>query len=184
MKQTRKEIQNAFLKLARIKPVDKITVREIVGECKINRNSFYYHFEDLIGLIESIVGDLFTTRYREAFAQNPKAALLLMANDLEENIDVCRNIYMSKERDFLEIRLHGLIHDNVLEYMEEERFPGYNLSEDDKQLITQFYEGELFGLFHQWMRCVGDVNFQKNISRLYDLRQGTLQRMLERASHT
>lgn len=50
--QTRKAIQDAFLKLAAQKPVDKITVKDIVEECQINRNSFYYHFEDMPNLIE------------------------------------------------------------------------------------------------------------------------------------
>ena len=58
MKQTRKMIQNAFIELARKEPVDKITVKEIVDYCQINRNSFYYHFEDLPDLIASIIEEI------------------------------------------------------------------------------------------------------------------------------
>ena len=47
----------AFLEMAARKDVDKITVKDIVADCGINRNTFYYYFEDMPKLIESIVED-------------------------------------------------------------------------------------------------------------------------------
>ena len=37
--------------------MNQITVKNIVEDCGINRNSFYYHFEDLPSLVEEIVGE-------------------------------------------------------------------------------------------------------------------------------
>ena len=34
------------------KPLDKITVREITEECGVNRQTFYYHFEDIYDLLK------------------------------------------------------------------------------------------------------------------------------------
>lgn len=39
-----KAIEIALFKLLNEKPLSKITVKDIVEECGINRNSFYYHF--------------------------------------------------------------------------------------------------------------------------------------------
>lgn len=36
------------------KPLDKITVREIIEDCGINRKTFYYHFRDIYHLIKWI----------------------------------------------------------------------------------------------------------------------------------
>ena len=44
---TKKAIVNSFIKLLNDKPWDKITVKDIVEECGINRNTFYYHFADI-----------------------------------------------------------------------------------------------------------------------------------------
>ena len=52
---TKKAIVESFLKLLNQKPLDKITVREIVEDCEINRNTFYYHFEDIHALLTFIV---------------------------------------------------------------------------------------------------------------------------------
>lgn len=54
---TKKAIQESFLKLLMERPLSKITVKDIVADCGINRNTFYYYFEDMPKLIESIVED-------------------------------------------------------------------------------------------------------------------------------
>ena len=40
-------IADAFIKLSGEKNIDKITVKDIVDECGISRQSFYYHFQDI-----------------------------------------------------------------------------------------------------------------------------------------
>ncbi|HBY72506.1 MAG TPA: TetR family transcriptional regulator, partial [Lachnospiraceae bacterium] len=37
------------------RPLNRITVKDIVEDCGINRNSFYYHFEDMSSLVEEIM---------------------------------------------------------------------------------------------------------------------------------
>ena len=54
---TRAAIKEAFLKLLNQRPLNQITIKDIVEDCGINRNSFYYHFEDLPALVEEIVGE-------------------------------------------------------------------------------------------------------------------------------
>ena len=34
------------------KPLSRITINEIVQDCGLNRNSFYYHFEDIYALFK------------------------------------------------------------------------------------------------------------------------------------
>lgn len=51
---TRNAIIDAFLQLLDERPLSKITVKDIVDACGINRNTFYYHFEDIPALIEAI----------------------------------------------------------------------------------------------------------------------------------
>ena len=36
------------------KPLDKITVTDLVEDCEVNRQTFYYHFQDIYDLIEWI----------------------------------------------------------------------------------------------------------------------------------
>ena len=49
---TKKAIMEAFLHLIEKKPLDKITVRDLVDECGVNRNTFYYYFQDIYAVLE------------------------------------------------------------------------------------------------------------------------------------
>ena len=52
---TQKAIKETFIALLEEHPLSDITVKNIVETCGINRNSFYYHYQDIPALIEEIV---------------------------------------------------------------------------------------------------------------------------------
>ena len=54
---TKKLIRDSFIRLLNEKPFSKITVRDIVDDCGVNRNTFYYYYQDLPQLLESIVDE-------------------------------------------------------------------------------------------------------------------------------
>lgn len=54
---TKKAIRDSFVKLLNEKPISQITIRDIVDDCGVNRNTFYYYFQDLPQLMESIVNE-------------------------------------------------------------------------------------------------------------------------------
>lgn len=51
---TKRAIIESFLRLVGKKTLDKITVRDLVDDCGINRNTFYYYFQDIYAVMEEI----------------------------------------------------------------------------------------------------------------------------------
>ena len=51
MVHTKKIIKETFWEILEEKPYNKITVQDIVNRCQVNRNTFYYHFQDIPDLI-------------------------------------------------------------------------------------------------------------------------------------
>lgn len=49
---TKQVLADAFKKLAQTRDIDKITVTALIDECHISRQTFYYHFENIIDLME------------------------------------------------------------------------------------------------------------------------------------
>ncbi|MBQ7816522.1 MAG: TetR family transcriptional regulator, partial [Oscillospiraceae bacterium] len=49
---TKKMIAGTLKLMMGQKPFSKITVSEIIRSCKINRKTFYYHFEDIFALLK------------------------------------------------------------------------------------------------------------------------------------
>lgn len=43
---TKRALAASFKKLLAQRGIDKITVKDIVEECGVNRQTFYYHFHD------------------------------------------------------------------------------------------------------------------------------------------
>ena len=52
---TKKAIMDSFVELAQSIPMDKITIKQVCDNCKINRNTFYYYYQDLYSLKEEII---------------------------------------------------------------------------------------------------------------------------------
>src|SRR5574344_2031238 len=49
---TKRALSQSLKKLLGVKPLDKITVTDIVEDCGVNRQTFYYHFQDMADLVE------------------------------------------------------------------------------------------------------------------------------------
>ena len=52
MTEMEKILSEAFWELLEEKPYKKITVKDIVDRCQVNRNTFYYHFDGITTLFE------------------------------------------------------------------------------------------------------------------------------------
>lgn len=52
-------IAGAFMEVSKRKSVDKITVKDLVEACHISRQTFYYHFQDILEVIEWSVQRVF-----------------------------------------------------------------------------------------------------------------------------
>ena len=55
---TKSALCDSLKKLCEQKPFDKISISDITGECGLNRQSFYYHFQDKYDLLEYCVKNI------------------------------------------------------------------------------------------------------------------------------
>lgn len=184
MKQTRKLIQETFVELALEKPVDKITVKEIVDACGINRNSFYYHYEDLPDLIISIIEDMISDESRRHAGQGIQEVIISMARTLQNNLGLCRNVYYSKNREALSIRLNKTINNLIEDYLEKEQISRFQISEEDREIIIQTYRMEFAGMIREWMQDGMKYDLVHRFVRMLELREGTIDQMLLRAQES
>ncbi|MDD5888853.1 MAG: TetR/AcrR family transcriptional regulator C-terminal domain-containing protein [bacterium] len=100
-KNTKLKLANAFKKLAKEKPINKITVNDLVTYCHVNRNTFYYHFEDIYALISFIFNDE-VAKIMDSFSTNSLEEFL---NDIflyvEKNKHLISSVYNTFGRDQL-----------------------------------------------------------------------------------
>ena len=78
---TKQAIIASFIKLVSRKPPEKITVRNIVDDCGINRNTFYYHFQDIFAVLEELCQQATATMDRSLPLGEMLASFFLVLTD-------------------------------------------------------------------------------------------------------
>ncbi|MGM9877508.1 MAG: TetR/AcrR family transcriptional regulator C-terminal domain-containing protein [Bacilli bacterium] len=120
---TKKKIANSLKKLMLKKKFNQISINDIVTDCNLNRNSFYYHFDDIYSLLKWIFEmDAGKILKEIETSKDMKKAISLVMQYIDDNRDVCICAYDSLGRDELkkffinnfEIIIIKLI-DNVIE---------------------------------------------------------------------
>lgn len=153
MSQTTKRALAASLKkLLSKKPLDKITVIDIIEDCEVNRQTFYYHFKDIYDLIEWMLVDEATraldgkktySTWQQGFYQIFEAVL--------DNKALITNAYNSISREQVEQYLYRLTYDLLIGVIEE-KAAGMHVRDEDKKFIADFYKFAFVGLVLDWIR--------------------------------
>ena len=95
--ETKLQMAEALKRLIKDRPFSKITVQDIVIECNINRNTFYYHFEnnyDLLSFTYSLEVKNIVDSFQKANASLPQAMDFVL-DYIDKNISLCQCAYES-----------------------------------------------------------------------------------------
>lgn len=93
-------LTGAFWELLEEKPYKKITVKDIVDRCKVNRNTFYYHFDGINSLFEEALIAWEEKIFRDPRTiAHPLTCVLPIAEDLMARKAGVEHLLESKVRD-------------------------------------------------------------------------------------
>ncbi|CDE05293.1 regulatory protein TetR [Anaerotruncus sp. CAG:390] len=148
---TKQAIKTSFIKLLNEQPLNKISVRSIVEDCGINRNSFYYHYRDIPDLIEEIVKeeiDSLISKYPTISSIDECVCVALRFT--LENKRAVLHIYNSVNRDIYERYLMKICEYVVATYLDTV-FGREDVGERDRAAAIRFLKCELFGLSFDWI---------------------------------
>lgn len=150
---SRKRIKDALADILQEKPLDKITVTDVVARAQINRGTFYAHYRDIPDVIEHLIAETFS-QIKEALAETPQdftqvPSLLLnqLQNILEEDLEFYRKIMNSAAARQMQQQLVNVVLDYLLQ-REKELYAG---SHEQFVLTIRFCAGGLSMLYGDWM---------------------------------
>lgn len=151
MNLSKRAILNAFWALLEEKPYSKITVKDIVDRCGVNRNTFYYHFQDIPSLLEEILTsqiDLLIEKHCRVGSL--EACVSLLVNFFAENRQAALHLYSSIPRDVFIRHFDGLLMYLVGEYVDSIA-QELSLQLADRPLVVRFFKCLLLGVFLDWL---------------------------------
>ncbi|MEG1241415.1 MAG: TetR/AcrR family transcriptional regulator [Oscillospiraceae bacterium] len=148
---TRKEIVASFLRLLEKKPFAKITIKDIADDCGINRNTFYYHYQDIYGLAEAIfIKDVEKEIAHTQWYENWQEFYLKSIRFFKEHVNITYNIYNSVKRDKLENYVFRITNTFMRDFVNRDA-EGLSVSEEDRRFIADFYTYAFEGVALNWV---------------------------------
>lgn len=176
---TKTAIKQSFLKLLEQKPLSRITVKDIVEDCGINRNSFYYHFADIPSLVEEIMieqADKIIAQYPsvDSLEECMNASLQFA----ERNKRPIMHIY-NCDRPLFEQHLWKVCEYMVTAYGNT-AFAKRDIDEYDKKTLISLYKCECFGVVIDWINGGMKDDIHRRVKRIYELRKDASEQSLDR----
>ena len=176
---TKQAIRAAFIKLLNEKPFKQITVRDIVEECGVNRNTFYYHYSDIPQLLESIIQeDAERTILAQPQLSSLEDCLETALRFALENRRAMMHIYHSASRDMYEQYQWRVCEQIVTAYLDQ-ILAGHTITEKDHNLMVNYVTCICFGIIMGWLEKGMQADILADIHRLCQIKTGTVEEMIE-----
>lgn len=153
-KRSRKLIRSAFAKLLLEKPIEKITVTDIVKEADLNRGTFYAHYQSPYSVVEEIeneiidkVLDWLAEADYQNFFQNPIQLIKKINHYIEEDLEYFKTLIKCSGSDQFLNRLKKIF----VRYMEDDaNIPTHIKETKAFEIDTYFIAGGIAELYKRW----------------------------------
>ncbi len=151
-RRTQAIIMQAFIDLLSQKSIDKITVTDVIEKANVNRNTFYYYYDNIPSLLEAFFKQeriKFTesSQRSDSLAEEYRRACALF----QENRAAILHIFQSENRSAISGYLETAAEQFVERFVRKAAEP-YQLDEEGIGYVTHFYSYAIVGLTMHWIQ--------------------------------
>ena len=181
---TKRMLAQSLIRLLNQEPLSAITVQKIADGCGVNRQTFYYHFPDIYGLLEWIFeedarrllgGDVTYTSWKEKF--------LGIFRQLQKYQVPARNIYHSMSRAQLVRYLRTIAAPVVREVAESLMVrDSLSLSSEDLDLVVAMFAWTFVGLALDWLDGLIEESYESRLDKAISIMDGSMEHALKKLS--
>ncbi|MDO4501502.1 MAG: TetR/AcrR family transcriptional regulator C-terminal domain-containing protein [Erysipelotrichaceae bacterium] len=178
---TKIAIAYAFKELLLEKSLDKITVNDITEKCGINRQTFYYHFHDILELTEWICEEDAERAIKENKTYDTwQEGYLAIFEMIKKDQAFIINIYRNVPKDYLYRYLYKVTYKLLYDVLEEKAHDVV-IKEEDKVFIANFYKYGFVGLVLEWIDTGMKGDPKVIIEKLNSMIQGSFSNAINNA---
>ncbi|MGV8980068.1 dihydroxyacetone kinase transcriptional activator DhaS [Clostridium sp.] len=179
---TKKALALSIKKLMETIPLAKLSIHEIVDNCGINRQTFYYHFKDKFDLVnwiyytEAIENIDDSIKYGHWTDEMYKTLVYFM-----ENKSFYINALNTPGQNAFDGFLFEKTYDLIMGVINDIS-TGIKVSDTDKNFIADFYTYAFVGITVQWIKNNMKEPPEKVVGNLNDMVEGSMLGALTRYS--
>ncbi len=177
---TKKAIKVTFARMLREKPLSEITVKSLSERCGINRNTFYYHYEDIPSLLNELVTDIFNSIIRKyPSIDSLEDGLIAIMKFSDKNRKAIGHVFDSAGRNIFEFQMWRMA-DSLSELYCTKFLEGYSISEDDFRLSVKLVRSLIAGLVFDWLNTGMKGDSEEEIHRICQICRGSIEEVIGR----
>ena len=150
MNKTKKAINKAFFEVLETKPLNKITISDIVKKCNVSRNTFYYHFKDIHDLEKYSVNEWYNVMMeKRGDLSSPVESVMPIIREMILHQNAYRNIYESNHRSSFILNLKQVCEHMFIAYIDALVSDGI-VSAENRDNFIRFSKCALTGVIADW----------------------------------
>lgn len=149
---SRKMIKAALADLLQEKPLDKITVTDVVNRAELNRGTFYTHYSDIYDVISSLIEETFS-KIKDAIVgieiqqiDLPYRLLSQIQLILEEDLEFYRKVMTSSAAPLMQEQLIRI----VVDFLLTQETVNQGMDPLKLLLAIRFCAGGLSAMYKDW----------------------------------
>ena len=152
MANMRQIFANTVIDMMNTKSLNAITVTDIVNQCGVSRQSFYYYFKDIYDLLEWI----FTQELESALNEYSdidswQTGYIRIMRWAQKNKPLVMNTYRSIQREYIEVFMYRVLYQYIIKVVETEA-QDLHVTEEQCASVAQFYTLAINAISLEWIR--------------------------------
>ena len=160
--------------------VKNITIKDLTDDCGLNRQTFYYHFSDIYGLMEWIFVDETNKILKADYMDYDIRTILEKTfNYVQDNEKLILNAYKSTDKSLLDNFLKSWIRPIVTQIITR-KAEGRNISDEDRDFVIDVCVTVVLGITFQWLENGMEDNLSGKADKLMTLLDGNIEMVLDR----
>ena len=142
------------------KPMNKITVSELVEECGINRKTFYYHFEDIRDMLRKMLRqDIEAIFSRGDLITDHDLIINSVLDYIEQTKVILKNMLSCIGRAELDLFLNSNVNKPIYSLVcETEQKQNLSVGDEYKRFLADFFTRAVSGVLIDWIENRADRN--------------------------
>lgn len=150
---TKAVLIGTFKTLMLKKPMNKITVSELVEECGINRKTFYYHFEDIYDMLRKMLKqDIEAIFSRGDLIEDHDLIINLVLDYMEQNKVILKNMLSCVGRAELDSFLNSNVNKPIYSLVcEVEQKQNLSVGDEYMRFLADFFTRAVSGVLIDWI---------------------------------
>ena len=177
---TKRALAESLRNLLTKRTIDKITVKDVVEDCGVNRQTFYYHFHDIYELLEWIFEDMIETLLKDQNGSSTwtQGMDALVSKILEERRLVL-NAYHSVSHEEVSGFIHQWLKPLIADVVEQEA-EGLDVSAEDREFVSELFTLGTAGFLTDWIESRLSEEKLKDLEKLKLALDGSARLLLMR----